>query len=92
MVLEGDDRREDRHLRGPAEDLGAVHDVPPHDHELLVGELVGLVQDLLRRPHLADVVHQRRQAELAQQPAVDPERARLAPSSRIETFTMWVNV
>ena len=76
-MLEGDDRREDRHLRRAAEDLGAVDDVPPHDHELVVGQLVGLVEDLLRRADLADVVHQRRQAELAQQPAVDPERARL---------------
>ena len=46
--------------------------------ELFVGQLVGLVEDLLRRAHLADVVHQRRQAELAQQPALDAERARLA--------------
>mgnify|MGYP003694298329 CR=1 FL=1 len=47
----------------------------------LVGQLVRLVEDLGRRPHLADVVHQRRQAELAQQRAVDAERARLRPSS-----------
>ena len=78
VVLEGDDRREDRHLRRAAQDLGAVHGVPPHDRELVVGQLVGLVQDLLRRPDLADVVHQRRQAELAQQPSFDAERARLA--------------
>jgi hypothetical protein len=77
VVLEGHDGREDRHLRRPPEDLGAVHGVPPHDRELLVGQLVGLVEDLLRRAHLADVVHQRRQAELAQQPAFDAQRARL---------------
>ena len=77
-MLEGDDRREDRHLGRPAQDLGAVDDVAPHDRELVVGQLVRLVQNLLRRADLADVVHQRRQAELAQQPAVDAERARLA--------------
>ena len=52
--------------------------MPLHDGELLVGQLVGLVQDLGRRADLADVVHQRRQAELAQQRPVDAERARLA--------------
>ena len=78
VVLEGDHRREDRHLRRAPEDLGAVHRVAPHDDELLVGELVRLVEDLLRGPDLADVVHQRRQPELPQQPSLDPERPRLA--------------
>ena len=78
VVFECDDRREHRHLRRPPQDLGAVDRVPAHDRELVVGQLVGLVQDVLRRPDLADVVHQRRQAELAQQPSVDAERARLA--------------
>ena len=76
-MLEGDHRRDRRHLRRAAQDLRAVDDVHAHDRELVVGQLVGLVQDLGRRAHLADVVHQRRQAELAQQRAVDAERARL---------------
>ena len=80
MMLEGDDRRERRNLRRAAKNLGAVDDVALHDRELLVGQLVGLVQDLGRRLHLADVVHQRGQPELAQQRAVDAEPARLAPS------------
>ena len=65
--------------------------VPLHDRELGVGQLVGLVQDLERRPHLADVVHQRGEAELAQQRAVDAE-ARAWPMVRIDTFTMCVKV
>ena len=77
VMLEGDDRRQDRHLRRPPQNLGAVDDVPPHDHELVVGQLAGLVEDFLRRADLADVVHQGREAELAQQLAVDAERARL---------------
>jgi hypothetical protein len=77
VMFEGHDRREDWHLRRPAEDLGAVHRVPPHNREFVVGELVGLVEDLLGRADLADVVHQRRQPELAQQTALDPERAGL---------------
>ena len=76
-MLEGDDRRERRHLGCAAQNLGAVDDVHPHDGELVVGQLLGLVQNLDRRAHLADVVHQRRQAELAQQRPVDAERARL---------------
>jgi len=64
-VLEGDDRRSGRHFGRPAQDLGAVDDVHPHDRELAVGQLVGLVEDLAGRAHLADVVHQSRQAELA---------------------------
>jgi hypothetical protein len=77
-MFERDDRRENRHLRRSTEDLRAVDDVPTHDLELRVGELVGLVQDLLRGAHLADVVHERRQAEFAQEPPFDPERPRLA--------------
>ena len=76
-MLEGHDRRHRRHLRRAPEDLGAVDDVAPHDLELGVGQLVGLVEDLGRRAHLADVVHQSGDAELAQQRAVDAERARL---------------
>ena len=63
-----------------AQDLGAVDGVPLHDRELVVGQLVRLVQNLERRPHLADVVHQRRQSELAQQRAVDAERRAPGPS------------
>ncbi len=61
-----------------AQDFGAVDDVALHDRELVVGELVRLVEDLDRRPHLADVVHQRGEAELAQQRPVDAQPARLA--------------
>ena len=78
VVLEGDDRREDRHLGRAPEDLGAFDRMLAHDHELLLGEPLGLLQDVLRRPDLADVVHERRQTELAQQAALDAERARLA--------------
>ena len=90
-MLERDDRREDRHLGCAAQDLGAVHRMTAHDDELLVGELVRLVQDLLRRPHLADVVHQGRQPELAGSRPSMPS-ARAWPIVRIDTFTMWVNV
>ena len=67
VVLEGHDRRERRDVGRRPQDLGAVDDVALHDRELVVGQLVRLVEDLERRPHLADVVHQRGEAELAQQ-------------------------
>ena len=76
-MLERDDRRQRRHVGRAPQDLGAVDDVHAHDRELVVGELVGLVQDLDRRAHLADVVHQRGEAELAQQRPFDAQRARL---------------
>jgi hypothetical protein len=60
VMLECNHRREHRHLRRPAQDLGAVDCVPLHDLELCVGEGLGFGQDLLGRAHLADVVHQRR--------------------------------
>jgi hypothetical protein len=77
MMLEGDNRRQRRHLRRAAQDVRAVDDVPLHEVELFVGQLVRLVQHLLRRVDLADVVHQRGKAELAQQRAVHVERSRL---------------
>jgi hypothetical protein len=66
MMLEGDDAGEGRHLGRPAQNFCAVNDVHPHDGELFVVELVGFVEDLLRGAHLADVVHQGRQAQFAQ--------------------------
>src|SRR5262249_51944711 len=66
VMLEGHDRREDWHFRRPAQNLGAVHHVPAHDDELVVGELAGLVEDLLRRAYLSDVVHERRESELTE--------------------------
>ena len=90
-MLERDDRRDRRHLRRAAQDLRAVDDVHAHDREFGVGQLVGLVQDFGRRADLADVVHQRGQAELAQHRAFDAE-ARACAIVRIDTFTMWVNV
>ena len=77
-MLEGHDRSEDRHFRRPAQDLRAVNRVPAHDLELRIRQFVRLVQDVLRRADLADVVHERGEPQLAQQPAVDPERPRLA--------------
>ena len=76
-MLERDHRRQRRDVGRAAQDLGAVDDVHAHDRELGVGELVGLVQDFERGAHLADVVHQRGQPELAQQRAVDAQAARL---------------
>ena len=76
-MLERDHRRDRRHLRRAPQDLGAVDDVHAHDLEFGVGQLVGLVQDFGRRAHLADVVHQRGQTQLAQRRAVDAERPRL---------------
>ncbi len=78
VMLEGDDRRERRHLRCPAKDLRALDRMTLQDAEFLIGEPLRLVEDLRRRAHLADVVHQRRQPELAQQRPVNPEAARLA--------------
>ena len=77
VMLERHDRRERRNLRRAPKNLRAIDDVALHDHELLVGQLVGLVQDLGRRLHFADVVHERGEAEFAQQRAVDAEPARL---------------
>ena len=65
-------------LRRVLEDFGPVHGVPLQDVELGVGELARLVEHLGGRLHLADVVHQRGQTELAQQRPVDPEPARLS--------------
>ena len=76
-MLERDDRRECRTSGVSSQNFGAVDGVPLHDHELLVGELVRLVQNLVGRPHLADVVHQRCETELAQQRTVDAEASRL---------------
>ena len=76
-MLERDDRRQRRHLRRAPQDLGAIDDVHAHDREFGVGELVGLVENLDRRAHLADVVHQAGEAELAQQRAIDAKRSRL---------------
>ena len=68
----------------------AIDDVPAHDHEFLVGQ-----PSACSTPpgclDLADVVHQRRQPELAQQRPSIPS-ARAWPIVRIETFTIWVNV
>ena len=77
VMLEGDDRRERRNIRRAAQNLRAVDDVALHDGELFVGQLVRLVQDFGRRLHLADVVHERGEAELAQQRTVDAQAARL---------------
>ena len=70
VMFEGDHRRDGRHLRRAAQDFRAVDDVHAHHRELGVGQLVRLVEDLGRRAHLADVVHQRREAELAQRRAL----------------------
>ena len=82
MMLEGDDRRERGHFRRPPQNVRAVHDVLLHDLEFLFVQLVGLVQDFERRVDLADVVHQRREAEFAQQRALDIEGARLGHGER----------
>jgi hypothetical protein len=62
-----------------------------HDPELLVCQGFGLVEDVQRRPHLADVMHERGHAELPQQLSLDPERPRLRHDEN-QTFTMCVNV
>ena len=50
---------------GLLQDFAAGDDVVAHDDELLVSELTRLVQDFVRRGHLADVVQQTAQAGLA---------------------------
>ena len=59
-------------------DSDAEHAPPRCRWRVIVVELVGLVQNLGRRLHLADVVHESRQAELPQLRTVNPEAARLA--------------
>ncbi len=92
VVLEGDDRREDRHLRRAAQDLRAVDDVPAHDHELLVGQLAPAccrisfgVRTLPMSCISADRPNSR-----SSRPSIPSARA--WPMVRIETFTMCVNV
>ena len=82
VVLEGDNRRQRRHLRRPPQDVRAVDDVPFHDREFFVRQLVRFVEHVERRVHFADVVHQRGEAELAQQRSVDVQRARLRHRQR----------
>src|SRR5688572_4181474 len=77
VVLERHHGPERGDLRCVLQDLGAVHGVALEDVELLVGELARLVEHLVRRLHLADVVHQRGQAEFAQEAPLDTEAARL---------------
>ncbi len=101
MVLEGDDRGQRRHFRRPPQNVRAVDDVLLHDLELVFRELVGLIEHFERRLHFPDVVHQRGEAEFAQQRAVEVEGARLRHRKRrhvhhvresADTFTMCVNV
>ncbi|MNC89757.1 hypothetical protein D3C83_57400 [compost metagenome] len=73
MMLESDDRREGGCFRRPPQHVRAVNDVLLHDLELGLGQLVGLVEDLGRGVHLADVVHQSRVAELPECRAVEIE-------------------
>ncbi len=77
MMLEGDDRSERGDVGRLAQDLGALDRVALHDREFSIGQLVGLVQHFERRPHLADVVHQRSESEFAQQRSVDAKAASL---------------
>ena len=77
MMFERDDRRESRHAGRLSQNVGAVHHMLFHDVELFLGELVRLVEHLGGRVHFSDVVHECRQAELAQQRSVYVQRARL---------------
>ncbi len=82
VMLERDDRRERRHLRRPSQDVRAVHNVALHEVEFFLVQLIGLVQHIERRVDLADVVHERREAELAQQRPFDIQRAGLGHRQR----------
>ena len=58
LVVRGGHRREVGEGGDPAEDLGAVARVLADHAPLLVGQLVGLVEDRVRDAELADVVQQ----------------------------------
>ena len=81
-MLERHNRRQRRHLGRAAEDVRAVDDVALHDLEFFCREPVRLIEYFERGVHLADVVHQRREAELPQQGPVDIERAHLRHGER----------
>jgi hypothetical protein len=55
--------------------LGALDRVALHDLEFAIVELIGFVENVRGCLDLADVVHQRRETELAQQRAVDSKAA-----------------